>query len=114
VELSALGKDEFYRILTEPDNALTRQYEALLGTENVHVAFTDDALKEISAFAEQVNLQTENIGARRLYTMMEKILSDLSFEAPEKGGETIRIDREYVRERLADVRVDADLSRFIL
>ena len=114
VELSALGKDEFYRILTEPHNALTRQYEALLGTEEVRVEFTDDALEEIAEFAEQVNLQTENIGARRLYTMMEKILADLSFEAPEKGGETVRIDREYVRERLSDVRVNTDLSRFIL
>ena len=105
VELSALGKDEFFRILTEPHNALTRQYEALLGTE---------ALEEISAFAEQVNLQTENIGARRLYTIMEKILADLSFDAPEKTGETVVIDRDYVRERVKDVRVNTDLSRFIL
>ncbi|MDL2271814.1 ATP-dependent protease ATPase subunit HslU [Desulfovibrio sp. OttesenSCG-928-I05] len=114
VELSALGKDEFLRILTEPHNALTRQYEALLGTEDVAVEFTMDALEEIAEFAEQVNLQTENIGARRLYTMMEKILADLSFEAPEKRGEKVRIDREYVRERLSDVRVNTDLSRFIL
>ena len=114
VELSALGKDEFLRILKEPDNALTRQYTALLGTENLTVEFTENALEEIAAFAEQVNKQTENIGARRLYTIMEKILSDLSFAAPEKQGETVVIDREYVRANLKDVIADTDISRFIL
>ncbi len=114
VELAPLGKDEFLRILQEPHNALTRQYEALLGTEDITIDFTPDALDEIAAFAEEVNRQTENIGARRLYTIMEKILTDLSFDAPEKTGETVSIDREYVRGRLADVRVNADLSRYIL
>ena len=114
VELTALGKEEFLRILQEPHNALTRQYEALLGTEEVTITFTPDALDEVAAFAEEVNRQTENIGARRLYTIMEKILTDLSFDAPEKSGETISIDREYVRERLSDVRVNTDMSRYIL
>ncbi len=114
VELSALGKDEFLRILKEPHNALTRQYEALLGTEDVHVAFTEDSLAEIAAFAETVNRETENIGARRLYTIMEKILAELSFAAPDKKGETIRIDQGYVRAQLTDVRANTDLSRFIL
>ena len=114
VELTALGHEEFLRILQEPHNALTRQYEALLGTEGVNMDFAPDALDEIAAFAEQTNAQSENIGARRLYTIMEKILADLSFDAPEKTGESITIDREYVRQRLEDVRVNTDLSRYIL
>lgn len=114
VELTPLGREEFLRILQEPRNALTRQYEALLGTENVTISFTPDALDEVAAFAEEVNRESENIGARRLYTIMEKILTDLSFDAPEKMGESIAIDRGYVRERLADVRVNTDLTRYIL
>lgn len=114
VELSALGKEEFLRILKEPHNALTLQYAALLETEGVHISYTDEALVEIAAFAEIINRETENIGARRLYTIMEKILSDLSFEAPERTGETIVIDDEWVRNALEDVRKDTDLSRFIL
>ncbi len=114
VELQPLGKDEFLRILTEPDNALTRQYAALLGTENVHITYTDDGLKEIAAFAEQTNNETENIGARRLYTIMEKILADISFEAPDKPGTEVVVDESYVREHLEDVRKDKDLSRYIL
>jgi ATP-dependent HslUV protease ATP-binding subunit HslU len=114
VELSALGKEEFLRILKEPHNALTLQYEALLGTEGVTLVFTEDALEEVAAFAEETNRQTENIGARRLYTIMEKILADLSFDAPAHSGENVRVDREWVRERLQDVRENADLSRFIL
>ena len=114
VELSALGRDEFLRILQEPHNALTKQYEALLGTEDVHITFTPDALDEVAAFAEEVNRESENIGARRLYTIMEKILSDLSFEAPERSGDTVNIDSNWVRDKLADVRENADLSRFIL
>jgi len=80
----------------------------------VHISFTPDALDEVAAFAEEVNRESENIGARRLYTIMEKILTDLSFDAPDKMGESIAIDREYVRERLADVRINADISRYIL
>lgn len=114
VELSPLGKDEFLRILKEPHNALTLQYSALMETEGVHLEFSDDALEEVAQFAEETNRQTENIGARRLYTIMEKILSDLSFDAPEREGETVRVDRAWVREKLDDVRENADLSRFIL
>jgi ATP-dependent HslUV protease ATP-binding subunit HslU len=114
VELSALGKEEFLRILQEPHNALTLQYAALMGTEGVGLEFTEDALEEVAAFAEETNRQTENIGARRLYTIMEKILSDLSFDAPERSGDTVIVDRNWVRDKLDDVRENADLTRFIL
>jgi ATP-dependent HslUV protease ATP-binding subunit HslU len=114
VELSPLGKDEFLRILKEPNNALTLQYAALMDTEGVRLEFTEDSLEEVALFAEETNRQTENIGARRLYTIMEKILSDLSFDAPERQGETVLVDRAWVREKLDDVRENADLSRFIL
>ncbi|MEF2230263.1 MAG: ATP-dependent protease ATPase subunit HslU [Pseudodesulfovibrio sp.] len=112
--LDSLHKDEFYRILTEPKNALTVQYKALLETEGVGVDFTREALEEISANAEKINEETENIGARRLYTIMEKILADLSFDAPDKSGQKVVVDREYVREKLADVIENRDLSRYIL
>ena len=114
VELSALTSEDFYRILTEPQNALTKQYKALLGTEGVTLEFTDESLREISTFAQKVNDETENIGARRLYTIMEKLLQDLSFKAPEMGGQKIVSDREYVLDKLKDVRDDKDLSRYIL
>ncbi|MDR2801296.1 MAG: ATP-dependent protease ATPase subunit HslU [Desulfovibrio sp.] len=114
VELSALGKEEFLRILKEPHNALTLQYTALMGTEDVRLEFSGEALEEVAAFAEETNRQTENIGARRLYTIMERILADLSFDAPERGGETVLVDRDWVRSRLEDVRGNADLTRFIL
>ena len=113
-ELEALGRDEFYRILTEPHNALTRQYEALLATEGVRVEFADDGLREIATFAEEVNARTENIGARRLHTIMEKILADISFDAPDTPGATLVVDRELVRSHLADVAADVEMSRFIL
>lgn len=114
VELGALGKAEFLRILTEPDNSLTRQYSELLATEKVNLEFTGDGLEEIADFAEQINASTENIGARRLYTIMEKILADISFEAPEKPNETVRIDQAYVREKLKEITEDQDLGRYIL
>lgn len=114
VELSALGKEEFLRILKEPHNALTVQYAALMNTEGVQISYTEEALEEIAAFAEDVNLEMENIGARRLYTIMEKILADLSFEAPERNGEYIVIDADWVHKALKSVRQDTDLSRFIL
>ncbi len=114
VELQALGRKEFLRILTEPDNSLTRQYEALLATEDVRITFTDDGLKEIAAFAEVTNTQTENIGARRLYTIMEKILADISFDASEKPGTELVVNKEYVEMHTNDVREDKDLSRYIL
>jgi ATP-dependent HslUV protease ATP-binding subunit HslU len=113
-ELDSLHKEEFYRILTEPKNALTVQYKALLQTEGVTVDFTKEALEEISATAEKINEETENIGARRLYTILEKILANLSYEAPDKSGQAVTIDREYVRAQLGDVVEDRDLSRYIL
>ncbi|MBU4192078.1 MAG: ATP-dependent protease ATPase subunit HslU [Pseudodesulfovibrio sp.] len=112
--LDSLHKEEFYRILTEPRNALTVQYKALLGTEGVSVDFTREALEEIAATAEKINEETENIGARRLYTIMEKILANLSYEAPDKSGVTVVIDRDYVLEQLGDVVENRDLSRYIL
>jgi len=114
VELSALGKDEFLRILTEPQNSLTTQYMALLATEGVTLEFPMEGLDEVAAFAQKVNEETENIGARRLYTIMEKIVQDLSFDAPDRGGETVVIDRAYVRDKLQDVAEDRDLTRYIL
>lgn len=114
VELQALGKEEFLRILKEPDNALTKQYEALLGTEQIRLSFTEDGLEEIAAFAEDTNSRTENIGARRLYTIMEKILSDISFDAPDMPGAQVLVNRNYVSEHLRDVRKDQDLSQYIL
>ena len=114
VELSALTKEDFYRILTEPQNALTVQYKALLGTENVEIAYTEEALLEIARFAQKINEETENIGARRLYTIMEKIVSDLSFDAPDMEQTTVSIDRDYVATALHDVQEDRDLTRYIL
>ena len=114
VELSALGQEEFYRILTEPKNALTVQYSALLGTEDLTLTFTDDALREIAATAQKINEETENIGARRLYTIMEKLLSELSFEASDKGGQQVVVDGEYVRAQLSSIVENRDLSRYIL
>lgn len=114
VELDALNKDDFYRILTEPYNSLTKQYKALLETEGVEVQFTDSSLHEISSFAQTINEETENIGARRLYTIMEKVVGDISFVAPEKKGHAEIIDAEYIRDKLSDIRENRDLSRFIL
>ncbi|MBA3060160.1 MAG: ATP-dependent protease ATPase subunit HslU [Nitrospirae bacterium] len=114
VELEPLGKDEFIRILTEPHNALTKQYTALLATENVEISFRKDAVEEIAGIAATVNEKTENIGARRLHTVLEKLLEDISFEAPEKKNGKLPIDREYVRTKLADIAKDEDLSRYIL
>lgn len=114
VELDALGRNEFLRILKEPDNALTKQYAALLNTENVRLSFTDDGLEEIAAFAEEINSHNEDIGARRLYIIMEKVLADVSFDAPDMPGAQVMINRDYVREHLTDVREDQDLSRYIL
>jgi ATP-dependent HslUV protease ATP-binding subunit HslU len=113
VELSALGADEFVRILTEPDASLTEQYIALLGTESSTLSFTDDGIRRIAELACQVNEQTENIGARRLHTMMEKLLEDISFNTAEDAS-TITIDADYVDLQLADLVQDEDLSRYIL
>jgi len=114
VELNSLGKDEFIRILTEPKNALILQYMALLRTEGVDVVFTDDAIENISLIAEEVNNLTENIGARRLHTIMECLLEDVLFDAPDMKGDRVAIDKEYVNEKLKDIKDDEDLSRYIL
>ncbi|MCX6569610.1 MAG: ATP-dependent protease ATPase subunit HslU [Candidatus Aminicenantes bacterium] len=114
VELTPLGKDDFVRILTEPENALIRQYEALMATEGVRVSYTADAVDEIADVAEKVNADAENIGARRLHTVVEKVMEDISFAAPDIAEKAIRIDREYVREHLKDILENQDLRRFIL
>ena len=114
VELSSLGKADFVRILTEPKNALIKQYEALLETEGVHLKFADDAVQEIAAIAADVNERMENIGARRLHTILERLLDEVSFTAPEMHGQEVAIDAAYVRERLAPILMSEDLSRYIL
>jgi ATP-dependent HslUV protease ATP-binding subunit HslU len=114
VELSSLGKDEFVRILTEPYNALIKQYIALLSTEQIEIDFTKDAIDEIADIAAYVNEKTENIGARRLHTVLEKLLEDISFEAPEKKNGQLTVNREYVKDKLTDIVKDEDLSRYIL
>jgi ATP-dependent HslUV protease ATP-binding subunit HslU len=114
VELDALTQADFVRILTEPENALTRQYTALLETERVRLVFRDDAVAEIARIAAEVNERTENIGARRLHTVLERLLDQVSFDAPELAGQEIVVDGALVRERLAPILEDEDLSRFIL
>lgn len=114
VELDALGKDDFIRILTEPQNALIKQYTALLQTEGIEVNFTPDAIDEIASIAALVNDRAQNIGARRLHTIMEKLIEDISFESPEGGEKKINIDADYVRNKLSDIVKDEDLSRYIL
>ncbi len=114
VELDSLGKEEFVRILTEPKNALIKQYKALLQTEGIKLDFTDEAVEKIAEIATQINEKTENIGARRLYTIMEKLLDDISFKAPELEDPTVTITAEYVEEQLKEFVEDEDLSRYIL
>jgi ATP-dependent HslUV protease ATP-binding subunit HslU len=114
VELKSLTREDFLRILTEPDNALVMQYTKLLETEGLTVDFTEDGLEEIALMAESVNDHTENIGARRLHTMLEKVLEELSFDAPDMKGKAITIDRAFVRKRLEDIVKNEDLSRFVL
>ncbi|RRJ65349.1 ATP-dependent protease ATPase subunit HslU [Paenibacillus oralis] len=114
VELSSLSLDDFVSILTEPQNALTKQYIELLRTENLEIEFSDEAIREIARIAAAVNANTENIGARRLHTILEKLLEDLSFEAPELTLEKMLITPEYVREKLGEIAQDRDLSQFIL
>jgi ATP-dependent HslUV protease ATP-binding subunit HslU len=114
VELDSLGKADLVRILTEPENALVRQYTALLETESVKVNFTEDGIAEIAEMAALINERTENIGARRLYTMMEKLLDEISFDAPEMPGKNMVVDAQYVRDKLKGFVEDEDLSRYIL
>lgn len=114
VELKALSAEDFERILKEPQSSLTKQYQLLLATEGVDIEFTDGAIKKLAQDAYQVNEKTENIGARRLHTLMEKLLETISFEAPDKAGTKVVIDEQYVIEHLADLVEDEDLSRYIL
>jgi ATP-dependent HslUV protease ATP-binding subunit HslU len=114
VELDSLGKADFIRILTEPENALIKQYTALMETESIKLEYKEDAIAEIAEMAALINERTENIGARRLYTMMEKLLDEISFDAPEMGGKSMTIDARYVREKLTGFVEDEDLSRYIL
>ena len=114
VELESLTEDDLRRILTEPRNALTRQYSALLATEGVQVTFAEDAIRELARVAAEVNARTENIGARRLHTVMERLLDEISFDAPDVAQPQITIDAAFVQERLNDVASDEDLSRYIL
>ena len=114
VELHSLDKEHFVQILTEPENSLIRQYTALLATEGVKLAFEPGAIEAIAGIAAQVNASAENIGARRLHTVMEKLLEDVSFDAPDLNGRTITITPNYVQERLAEITKDEDLSRYIL
>jgi len=114
VELEPLTKDDFVNILTKPKNALIKQYIELLNTENIELVFADDAIQEIAETAQNVNESTENIGARRLYTILEKMLDDISFEAPDMTEEKIVIDAKYVQDKISDIVKDRDLSRYIL
>jgi ATP-dependent HslUV protease ATP-binding subunit HslU len=114
VELDSLGRDDFVRILTEPKNALVKQYMALLATEGVTLEFTPDANERIAELATLVNERTENIGARRLHTVMERLLDEVSFHAPELGGRSVQIDAAYVDRMLQDIARSDDLSRYIL
>jgi ATP-dependent HslUV protease ATP-binding subunit HslU len=114
VELDALTEQDFMRILTEPETALTKQYSALLSTEGVKLEFTPDAVAEIARLAVEVNATTENIGARRLSTLMERLLDEVSYEAPEMAGVAVKVDGEYVRRALSDIVKNQDLSRYVL
>jgi ATP-dependent HslUV protease ATP-binding subunit HslU len=114
VELRALTREDFRRILTEPEASLIKQYTALLATEGVSLVFTDDAVDALAEIAADVNASVENIGARRLMTVLERVLDEVSFTAPDRGGETVTIDAAYVRDRVADLAKNTDLSRYIL
>ena len=114
VELRALTEGDFVRILTETDNALTRQYTALLGTEQVTVDFTEDGIASLARIAADVNQSVENIGARRLYTVMERVFEELSFEAPDRAGTEITVDAAFVEAHLGELSRSADMSRYVL
>jgi ATP-dependent HslUV protease ATP-binding subunit HslU len=114
VELESLNGEDFVRILTEPENALTKQYVHLMATEGVNLTFTEDAVHELARIADEVNTRTENIGARRLHTVMERLMEDLAFDAPDLEEKTILINEAYVKEKLAEIVEDVDLSRYIL
>jgi ATP-dependent HslUV protease ATP-binding subunit HslU len=114
VELNALTEDDFKRILKEPDNSLIKQYIALLKTENVHLEFTDDCIDTLAKVSAEVNASVENIGARRLHTLLEKVLDEISFTASDRAGEKIIIDKKYIEKNLGELAKDTDLSKFIL
>ncbi|HHN67435.1 MAG TPA: AAA family ATPase, partial [Thermopetrobacter sp.] len=114
VELAALTEEDFKRILTEPDAALTKQYTALMATEGVTLSFAEDGIAAIASLSARINETVENIGARRLQTVLEKVLEEVSFNAPDAAGATITIDRKYVEDRIGDLARDSDLSRYIL
>lgn len=114
VELESLSEDDFVRILTEPENALIKQYTALLDTEELKLDFTDEGIAEIASIAALVNDRMENIGARRLHTVLERVLDEVSFDAPDMKSEKVKVDREYVKDRLSEILKDEDLSRYIL
>lgn len=114
VELNSLGEDDFVKILTEPENALLKQYKELLATEGIDITYTDDAVREIASIATLVNERMENIGARRLHTVMERLFDEISFEAPDMAEKSLVIDRDYVQNRLSEIVKDEDLSRYIL
>ena len=114
MELTDLGREDFVRILTEPKGALTKQYAALMGTEGVQVEFTEDAIDALAGYAFDVNQKSQNIGARRLDTIMERLLEELSFEAPDMKMGKVEVNTAYVKERLDELSRDDDLSKFIL
>ncbi|TLS65758.1 ATP-dependent protease ATPase subunit HslU [Mariprofundus erugo] len=114
VNLTALGEDEFRRILVEPESSLTRQYAALLKAENVTISYSDDGIAEMARIAVLVNAKTENIGARRLHTLLERVLEDISFNASERDGESVEVNAAFVRSQLDEISADEDLSRYIL
>jgi ATP-dependent HslUV protease ATP-binding subunit HslU len=114
VELKTLDRDDFVRILTEPEASLIKQYKALLKTEDVTLDFSEDAIGEIASLAAEVNRNVENIGARRLQTILERLLEEISFTASDRPGTTLTVDAAYVRERVSDLAKNADLSKFIL
>ncbi|HKI62804.1 MAG TPA: ATP-dependent protease ATPase subunit HslU [Mariprofundaceae bacterium] len=114
VSLSALNEEDFRRILVEPESSLTRQYTALLKAEDLNIEFSDDGIAEIARIAVSVNAKTENIGARRLHTMLERVLDQISFEASERSGDSVNVDAAYVRQQLGEISEDEDLSRYIL
>ena len=114
VELSALNEKDFIRILKEPDNSLIKQYKALLKTENVDLEFKDDGIEMLAKISTEVNSSIENIGARRLHAIIEKVLDDISFNATDRAGEKIVVDKKFVEKNLGDLVKDTDLSKFIL
>ena len=114
VELRALTEEDFVRILTETDNALTRQYSALMGTEEVEVTFTENGIAALAKIAAEVNQSVENIGARRLYTVMERVFEELSFNAPDRSGEAVEVNAAFVEENLGSLTRSTDVSRYVL